>query len=71
MIDGANGAARLSKQKLLKFFAADTNKAEWPSCSDAYKKLDKGFATNAFYGRDYDQISDDRKKLWFVKGSLL
>lgn len=62
MIDAANGAARLSKRKLLKFFAADTNKAEWPSCSDAYKALYKGFATNAFYGRDYDQISDDRKK---------
>lgn len=61
-IDTANGDSFLSKRRLLKFFSADINVAQWPGCSDAYKALYKGFHTNAFYGNDHDKLSDDRKK---------
>ena len=61
-IDATNGESILSKRRLLKFFSADTNKAQWPGCSDAYKALYKGFDTNAFYGTDHERISDERKK---------
>lgn len=61
-IDATNGETILSKRKLLKFFSAETNKAQWSGCSDAYKALYKGFDTNAFYGTDHERISDERKK---------
>lgn len=61
-IDARNRGSILSPRKLLNFFSADTNKAQWPGCTDAYKALYKGFDTNAFYGRDHEQISDEEKK---------
>ncbi len=61
-IDTANGDSILSRRKLLKFFSADTNKAQWPNCNDAYQTLYRGFNTNALYGKDHDQMTDERKK---------
>lgn len=61
-IDAANGDSMLSKRKLLKFFSADTNKAQWPDCSVAYGELYKGFDTNAFYGTDHERMNDERKR---------
>jgi hypothetical protein len=60
-IDTANGTSRLSKRKLLNFFSADTNNAQWPNCTTAYKMLYRGFDITTFYGRDYDKISSQRK----------
>ena len=61
-IDIANGDPVLSKRKLLKFFSADTNKAHWPNCNAVYQGLYKGFDTNAFYGKEHEQMSDERKR---------
>jgi len=61
-IDTANGNPILSKRKLLKFFGADTNKVQWYGCSDAYNILYRGFDTNAFYGKDYEKMTDVNKK---------
>ncbi|MEH2350518.1 MAG: DNA sulfur modification protein DndB [Nostoc sp.] len=61
-IDIANGDAILSKRKLLKFFSADTNKSHWTNCNIAYQSLYKGFDTNAFYGKEHEQMSDERKR---------
>ena len=52
----------LSPRQLLKFFAAETNKIQWPNCSNYYQTIYKGFDTNAFYGADHDQLSDEKKK---------
>ncbi|WP_202895653.1 hypothetical protein [Iningainema tapete] len=61
-IDAANGYPMLSRRKLLHFFSADTNKDQWNDCSDAYKALYKGFDTTAFYGRDHEKMSNQRKE---------
>ncbi len=61
-IDTAEGEPRLSNRKLLNFFKAETNRSQWPNCTDVYKTLYKGFDTNAFYGKDHDQISEEDKK---------
>ncbi|MGD2180174.1 DNA sulfur modification protein DndB [Lusitaniella coriacea] len=61
-IDLENKDIPTSRRKLLKFFTAESNKVEWPGCSDCYKRLYKGFDTNAFYGKDYQEISEDNKK---------
>ncbi|MBD2141711.1 hypothetical protein H6F39_10130 [Anabaena sp. FACHB-1250] len=61
-IDIANGDPVLSKRKLLKFFSADTNKAHWHNCNAVYQGLYKGFDTNAFYGKEHEQMSDERKR---------
>lgn len=61
-IDAANGCSILSKRKLLNFFSADVNKAQWPGCTDAYVKLYKNFDTAAFYGRDHEKMSSKSKE---------
>jgi hypothetical protein len=61
-IDAANRGSILSERKLLNFFSADINKSQWPRCTDAYKALYAGFNTNAFYGKEHEQMSDDEKK---------
>ncbi|WP_460201428.1 hypothetical protein [Scytonema sp. NUACC21] len=61
-IDVTNGSQLLSKRKLLNFFGADTNKAQWPGCTDVYKILYRGFDTNAFYGKDHEKMSDQKKE---------
>lgn len=61
-IDIANGSAIVSKRKLLNFFGADINKAQWPGCTDAHKTLYKGFDTAAFYGRDHEKMSTQKKE---------
>lgn len=61
-IDSANNIPLLSSRKLLNFFAADKNTAHWPGCKKAYDTLYKGFEINTLYGKNYDTISDDRKK---------
>jgi hypothetical protein len=54
--------APFSKRKLLNFFKAEKNTAQWPNCSYFYDRLYKGFNTQAFYGRDHEQLTDDQKK---------
>lgn len=61
-IDTAKGERLLSKRKLLNFFKAEANKAQWPSCTDAYKALYRGFDTNGFYGRDHEQLNKEQKE---------
>ncbi|OUL23377.1 hypothetical protein BV372_29915 [Nostoc sp. T09] len=61
-IDIANSSLIISKRKLLNFFGADTNKAQWPGCTDAHKTLYKGFDTAAFYGRDHEKMSIQKKE---------
>ncbi|PSB02517.1 DNA sulfur modification protein DndB [Merismopedia glauca] len=60
-IDMKKGDKILSPRKLLNFFAADTNKAYWADCSQAYQTVYKGFDTNAFYGKEHDKIQKDKK----------
>ncbi|BAU05099.1 MULTISPECIES: hypothetical protein [Fischerella] len=60
--DTANGYPMLSKRRLLKFFSADTNKAQWPGCTNAYNSLYKGFNSNTFYGRDHEKMSSSKKE---------
>lgn len=59
--DLANKQPMLSRRKLLKFFSADTHKAQWAGCSDAYAAVYGGFDVNIFYGKDHEKISDTRK----------
>ncbi len=61
-IDVANGLETLSKRKLLRFFSADTNKAQWPGCNVAYKTLYTGFNINTFYGKDYEKMNSQQKE---------
>jgi hypothetical protein len=61
-IDAANGYSTLSRRKLLYFFSADVNKAQWPGCTDAYGRLYKGFDTVAFYGRDHEKMGSKLKE---------
>ncbi|MUG92654.1 hypothetical protein F7734_09385 [Scytonema sp. UIC 10036] len=61
-IDGYNRLETLSKRKLLRFFSADTNKAQWPGCNDAYRTLYRGFDTNAFYGKDHEKMNSQQKE---------
>ncbi|MEA5468920.1 DNA sulfur modification protein DndB [Spirulina sp. 06S082] len=61
-IDIDNDNPKLSRRKLLKYFSADTNKTYWPGCSDYYKTLYAGFNTNAFYGKDHEELGEDKKK---------
>jgi len=61
-IDTANGSQILSKRKLLYFFSADTNKAQWPGCTDAYKILYKGFDIVTFYGREHEKMNNKQKE---------
>ena len=61
-LDETEGISVPSRRKLLNFFAADKNKAQWSGCTEAFNCLEKGFRTNAFYGKDHDEISDERKK---------
>jgi len=60
-IDLANGSSILSRRKILNFFSAEKNKAYWPGCTDAYKTLEKGFKTPAFYGRDHEKMNEEKK----------
>jgi hypothetical protein len=60
-IDIANGSVIASRRKLLNFFGADTNKAQWPGCTDAHQMVKKCFETAAFYGRDNEKMSDQKK----------
>ncbi len=52
----------LTPRKLLNFFSAESNKVQWPNCNNHYQAIYKGFDTNAFYGADHDQLSDEKKK---------
>ncbi|MFB2939341.1 hypothetical protein ACE1B6_29150 [Aerosakkonemataceae cyanobacterium BLCC-F154] len=61
-IDIANGEPILSKRKLLNFFKAEANRTQWPNCNEAYKVLYRGFDTNAFYGKDHEQLTKERKE---------
>ncbi len=61
-IDAARGSQILSRRKLLNFFSADKNKAEWPGCTDAYKALYKGFDTVAFYGKEHEKMNSQQKE---------
>ncbi|MEH2246247.1 hypothetical protein [Nostoc sp.] len=61
-IDAARGSQILSRRKLLNFFSADKNKAEWAGCTDAYKALYKGFDTVAFYGKEHEKMNTQQKE---------
>ncbi|MHC5730089.1 MAG: hypothetical protein ACYTXY_39455, partial [Nostoc sp.] len=61
-IDVAKGSQILSRRKLLNFFSADKNKAEWAGCTDAYKALYKGFDTVAFYGKEHEKMNNQQKE---------
>jgi hypothetical protein len=61
-IDAANDCPILSQRKLLNFFSADVNKAQWSGCTDAYVKLYKGFDTAAFYGKEHEKMSIKSKE---------
>jgi hypothetical protein len=61
-IDAAKGYQMLTRRRLLNFFNAETNKAQWPGCTDAYKALHKGFDTVAFYGREHEKLNDKKKE---------
>lgn len=61
-IDTANGSQILSRRKLLNFFGADTNKAQWPGCTDAHRILYKGFDIVTFYGREHEKMKKEQKE---------
>ena len=60
-LDAANNIWHISARKLLNFFSADKNTAQWPDCKKCFEILYRGFDTNAFYGKDVDQLSDKQK----------
>ena len=51
-----------SYRKLLNYFSADKSTATWPDCKKSYDLLYRGFNTNAFFGRDSDQLTDKQKE---------
>jgi hypothetical protein len=61
-LDAANNNWHISARKLLNFFAADKNTAQWPDCKKCFDTLYRGFDTNAFYGRNVDQLTDQEKQ---------
>jgi hypothetical protein len=61
-IDAVKGSQILSRRKLLIFFSADKNKAEWAGCTDCYNALYKGFNTVAFYGKDHEKMNSQQKE---------
>ena len=61
-LDAANNNWHTSTRKLLNFFSADKNTTQWPDCKKCFDTLYRGFDTNAFYGKDADQLSEHRKE---------
>ncbi|MBC1254919.1 hypothetical protein GNE54_05670, partial [Trichormus variabilis V5] len=61
-LDIANGYQFLSRRKLLNFFGAETNKAQWPGCTDAHRTLYKGFDVVTFYGREHEKMKKEQKE---------
>ena len=56
---------QLSRRKLLEFFKAEVNRAQWPDCPDAYKALYKGFDVAnfyPFYGKERDTILKEKQQ---------
>ena len=67
--DKYQGKTQITRRRLLEFFKAEVNKAQWGGCTDAYKALYKGFDIATFYpfyGKDKDEIAKD-KQLKLVK----
>jgi hypothetical protein len=60
-LDAVNNIWHTSARKLLNFFSADKNTAQWPDCKKCFETLQRGFDTNAFYGRDADQLTEKQK----------
>jgi hypothetical protein len=63
--DIANKQPMLSRRKLLNFFRADINKAQWANCNNLSEIIYKVFNTKLFYTHytsDYDKMNDDTKK---------
>jgi DNA-sulfur modification-associated len=61
-IDRLSSIEWTSKRKLLKFFSADTQTAHWAGCNEAYGTIRKSFSVVALYGKDHENLSDDKKK---------
>jgi len=60
-LDAFNATPHPSSRKLLNFFAADKNTAQWPDCKKLFEILYRGFDTTAFFGRDAEQLSVKQK----------
>jgi hypothetical protein len=59
------GKPQSTRRELLKFFRGEVNKAEWASCTDAYKALEKGFNITTFYpfyGKGKEEISKEKQQ---------
>lgn len=61
-IDAAKNSQILSRRKLLNFFSADKNKAEWAGCTSAYNALHKGFDIATFYGKEHEKMNSQQKE---------
>jgi hypothetical protein len=61
-LDKANGIEWTSRRKLLNFFSADTQTVHWAGCNDAYETISKSFNIVAFYGKEHETLTDDKKK---------
>lgn len=60
-IDATNGIYHTSERKLLNYFSADKNTAQWYECKKAFETLYKAFDTPNFYGPSADQLSEKQK----------
>lgn len=63
--DKYQSKTQITRRRLLEFFRAEVNKAQWGGCTDAYKALYKGFDIATFYpfyGKDKDEIAKDKQQ---------
>jgi hypothetical protein len=59
-VDAKNNIFHSSPRKLLNYFSADKNTAQWPECKRAFDMLYKAFDTPNFYGPT-DQLPEKQK----------
>lgn len=63
--DRQQGKSQLTRRELVIFFKAEVNKAQWASCTDAYRALYKGFDIATFYpfyGKERDEIAKEKQQ---------